>query len=529
MGAKPTKSKYTHSNLVLEYHFNLNEPKNRQPKVIEKVGASLYEFHPDAQDEVFDDVKHLIRDGDERMANTYIKYKRCNYFGRLFVLSIILSSIAYVALTLYQFLPSFQFLWTITAAIIVVTSLLSATYCLFFVNKAKNKSQRRWRKSIITQISTKSLEWQSTNPQFAFTVVYPIGDIDHSNKGKLTNIGGILRITLGLPKVTREPIYFQATPRKKILKQHSRKYHSMYMMPSLKQSEVKAEAAPGVALEIYEHKNNRSKYKRSHKGSKSSFNVLKKNSKHSLNKNNKHIGAAKSFAGDALNNWNMNNIMNGQEEMNNISPIKKHHHPSQSVVIHKRCNYNFGKRENSGSGSKSNAGLLGHDKPKLDICRVSNSSENYDDERNEFEPGQPIKVEPKPNPKKEMISNLSLQILKNNNNGKHQSHRYNKTLPIMIAGIHGPRLLLQGTKTIINGQEVILIENNPNDNNLLVQQLQHDIAEKELGITISNRSAGPMPVSPIDPDMSFNNDIVLPMTYTYTESNNIAQAFKYQE
>eukprot|EP00483_Globobulimina_turgida_P011629 UN11651 len=65
------------------------------------------------------------------------------------------------------------------------------------------------------------------------------------------------------------------------------------------------------------------------------------------------------------------------------------------------------------------------------------------------------------------------------------------TLPIMINGINGPRRLSQGIKTIMNGEEVILISDDTQE-------------QKQLG-NISNVT---MPMSPILPDLSFNNDVV---------------------
>ena len=79
---------------------------------------------------------------------------------------------------------------------------------------------------------------------------------------------------------------------------------------------------------------------------------------------------------------------------------------------------------------------------------------------------------------------------------KQQRERENKfirskTLPIMINGQNGQKILLQGIKTVVNGQEVILINNNTNkERKIKRQKIPH------------------LPISPVQPDLDYNNNFV---------------------
>ena len=199
MGATPSKSRYNHSNLVLEYEFSLNKPLS-YPRILEKRGPSLYEFHPDEQSEIFSQLRYIITDGEEKIASKFKKYKRINNIIKVIVSIIITSCTGYVTGAILEYLPIVSVLWILVGTLIFILSVSLGIYALFFTSKHKKKSLQRWRQSIITLISTKALEWQTKSKPFFFSIYYPIHDVSYGRTNKIVNIRGIVRITLGMPK-----------------------------------------------------------------------------------------------------------------------------------------------------------------------------------------------------------------------------------------------------------------------------------------------------------------------------------------
>ena len=86
----------------------------------------------------------------------------------------------------------------------------------------------------------------------------------------------------------------------------------------------------------------------------------------------------------------------------------------------------------------------------------------------------------------------------------HNNFSRSKTLPIMINGDNGQKIFLEGIKTIINGQEVILINNRGKNRNIKRYRPKR------------KRS---IPMSPVAPDLDYNNNIVSPMNDMEIESD----------
>lgn len=200
MGSTPSKSRYNDSNLVLEYEFNLKKPLN-YPDIPFISGESLFEFHPDQQNQVMTDLRHILsNDGNNKIANKFKKYQRINNITKIFISITITLIMGYITASIFEYLPLLSVLWILISTLIFITSISLAFYLLFFTSNVRNKCLIEWRQSIITKISTKTLEWQTKSKPFAFTIYYPIHDISYGRKNKIVNIRGIIRITLGMPK-----------------------------------------------------------------------------------------------------------------------------------------------------------------------------------------------------------------------------------------------------------------------------------------------------------------------------------------
>ena len=199
MGSSPSKSEYGHSNLVLEYQFSLKKP-SQYPRISLTEGESLYEFHPNEQNEIFSDLRDILCDGDNKITNKFRKYRRINSITKVLISIVITLVIGYITGSVIGYLPLLSISVILIGTLMFIASMSFAFYILHFSSKIRKRLLYGWRQSIITKISTKALEWQMKSELFAFTIYYPIHDISYGRKNKIVNIYGIIRITLGMPK-----------------------------------------------------------------------------------------------------------------------------------------------------------------------------------------------------------------------------------------------------------------------------------------------------------------------------------------
>jgi len=418
-------------------------------------GASLYEFHPDEQNDVSSDLRHIISDGDEQIANKFRKYRKINNITKILISTAITSVIGYITGSVLGYLPLISVLWILIATLIFIASISLAFYLLFFTSKVRKRSLIRWRQSIITKLSTKTLEWQTKSKPFAFTIYYPIHDISYGRKNKIVNIRGIIRITLGMPKFisTKEPIYFQAVPRERLVrKRQSRQHHSLITLP----------------------------IDRNHidEGSSQSLEIMKQNKRRNINKNK-------------------------------IS-IKRNNH------------YRRRRDQKLGQDQRDKISLIAND-DKLSI-----QIEDIDKDKNVSLLQHPKLVNDHSNGSNKTSISIAVEVDDNGNVHNHKQQNDDesvggitmsrrgtieyderKTLPIMINGDNGQRILLQGIKTMINGQEVILINNNKNK--------RHSLGNNKIKRNI--------PISPVEQDLDYNNDCIIPMSIPQVSISPMNQRF----
>jgi hypothetical protein len=414
-----------------------------------------------------------------------------------------------------------------------VLSILFSSYCLFSSNKSKKRLGNRWRQAIMAKIAHKSTEWQLGNAEFAFTMLYPLNPIDdegYTEFGKGGKNKAILLLTEGLPlkwngsTATSSPIYFQVVPTEPI--ERKAKYHRPY------RSQFVIPIKPPKNAHFY----SKSTFDKNTAGSRS----RDSNEDSPLTpERNKRYYSPNSTFGAAVSKRNGKHIqlVNDMSNSMSASQSRSRYDSSQKRAIHSSS-------KSSGVTITAERQIYGNSGNGGDASSKSSMDEilaKAFKPHNSHSTSKSSTTNALPNPPRRKTKHLKIEVdgfdvdddgdhdeeekeieekfVKPNRNVfmKRESSRYNhfgdihvrqKTTPVMIHGMNGLQIL-QGTKTIINGQEIILIGGGAASGGGI------DGGAFSMGNGAKPRKDHPyIPVPPIISPPPLYQNAALPMTFT---------------
>eukprot|EP00484_Ammonia_sp_Unknown_P030051 CAMPEP_0197025170 /NCGR_PEP_ID=MMETSP1384-20130603/5573_1 /TAXON_ID=29189 /ORGANISM="Ammonia sp." /LENGTH=580 /DNA_ID=CAMNT_0042453667 /DNA_START=21 /DNA_END=1763 /DNA_ORIENTATION=+ len=575
MGQMPSRSKYTSKNLAIEYHFNLYHPSTASD-ITQHEGASLYDFPEDQQESILAELQDVLMEGDERFAHKFYAHRRYAVCTKLFIALIVMAYGALIAALVIGYLPPLKIIYTMAITVAFLIVLGVAMYGSYLSSNAKQLSSEQWRNSVAHQLSIKTMQWQ-TNVNcnaFTFSLYYPVYDIEYGKKNKIRNIRGILRITQGMPKfqTRKEPIYYQAAPQQLVDRQSSHRslpshqshasVHSVHSQASIASRSREGSQFPhtqSVSLDMAQQTSERKQIpsfavRPSWKNSPLSkpVNMIQQQVEVNSDDEEDEMDEGQTDADNAGSSGSGSGSEENRDTLGHLTSVAGKRYRARSKTDRDRRGKMVDQALLAEDVNQRNDGLLtnnfvamnDHEDANCEMLCNSNACTesrlgvtlehqevdrmlNVNDEevdiyrvqqKNSIEIA--YEVDNHGNIQKSDEDDEEEEKYCSRSPSRRQSTTYSqlrrtKTLPIMINGKDGLKMLVKGTPTVINGTPVVLIhdpeEYGYNDINMGQLQQSQSYNNSRRSSIRSSRVKREIPMSPIQPDLQFDHDTVVAM------------------